>query len=251
MGQYGDMTWAAATRGEVRGMERFAQIARAIRFQIADAFRSRPREIGLTSAGEIDRLMREVELPATPLVAKASALVTELGPPALTGHVLRTWAWGVILGQRDGLAFDREAFALAALLHDVALSRRTRALTCFADDGAQQAVAALSQWGAPEALQQTVGNAICLHLRVTVPAQMPEAHLVHAGAAVDVLGGKRFYEIPPELQVRVLARHPRLDLKRVLTEMLRKEHAEHPRSRAALWVSLGFVDAIHRAPFSE
>ena len=74
-------------------------------------------------------------------------LITSLGPRPLANHALRTWAFGCVLGLRDGLTFDREVLALAALLHDLGLARRTPETTCFAADGAIQAVELLRDSG--------------------------------------------------------------------------------------------------------
>jgi hypothetical protein len=78
-----------------------------------------------------------------------------------------------------------------------------------------------------------------------------EAHLVHAGAAVDVIGGARFHEIPSAVRARVLAVYPRLELKAFLADALRREHREHPSSRMGLLVSLGFLDQVRAAPYEE
>ncbi len=249
MVRFGDMQWAAATGGSVNGLDRLRQIGSAVRAQLTLRLRSRPKAAGLATAAEVDRLLEEVRLPETPLVGRAVELVTTLGPASLTRHVLRTWAWGVVLGLRDGLSFDRETFALAALLHDVALSRRTTGVTCFAADGASQAMALLSQWGAPDAMRAKVGDAVCLHLRTEVPrAYGIEAHLVNAGAAVDVVGA-RLREVPIDVRKAILERYPRGDLKAFLVDVFERERAAHPTSRIALWVSLGFLDRVERAPF--
>jgi hypothetical protein len=252
MVDFGDMNWAAASGGKVNGLERGRQILEALRFQVVRYFHRKPKAFGVASAGELERILEEIELPKTLLVSRAATLVTELGPPALTGHVFRTWAWGVVFALRDGLRFDREAFALGALLHDVALTRRSTGVTCFAADGAGQAVSLLRAWGGSEDLVSTVGNAICLHVRVAVPPTLgTEAHLVHAGAGVDVIGGARFAEIPEDVRERILRMYPRLEMKAFLLEALRREQREHPASRMALWVSMGFLDRIRRAPYDE
>jgi hypothetical protein len=252
MHRFGDMEWAARSDGRVTGRERITQFLAAVRFRIRDRFRANPKALGCATPGEVDCLLREVELPSTALVEKATALVTALGPPALTGHVMRTWAWGTVLALRDGLSFDRETFALAALLHDVALARRTGGIVCFAADGAAQAVAMLGTWGATEAVQRAVGDAICLHVRVAVPvAYGVEAHLVNAGAAVDVVGGARWSDIPLEVKRSILTRYPRGELKSFLAQAFRREHRENPASRMGLWVSLGFLQKIAAAPFDE
>lgn len=93
-----------------------------------------------------------------------------------------------------------------------------------------------------------VGEAICLHLRTEVPVELGvEAHLVHAGAAVDLLGGGRLRAIPPRIRDQVLATYPRLAVTRYLVDRLTKESADHPDSRIALWVALGFLERIQAA----
>jgi hypothetical protein len=248
---FGDLQWAAARGGKTTGAERLAVVWEGLRFRMTRLLRRNPRAVGAASPSEVERMMAEVELPKTELVRRASDLVEQLGPPPVTTHVLRTYAWGTVLGLRDGLTWNREAFALAALFHDLGLSRRTQTKTCFAADGAHQALALLAEWGAPEELQQRVGNAVCLHLRIAVPPALGvEAHLVHDGAGVDVVG-LRLAEIDAELQRRVLARHPRHALKKYLADVFTQERANHPASRVALWVRLGFLREISKAPFDS
>ncbi len=240
MTHFGDMAWAARTGGRVGTYDKLAQLWAVVKMRVALALRG-AREL---ATGDIDRLVGEIELPTTPLVERAAALVVELGPPALTGHALRTWAWGAIFGARDGIAFDREALALASLLHDVALVRRTPQVTCFAADGASQAVRALADWGADDELQQLVGDAICMHVRVDVPLACGSiAHLVHAGAGLDVIGRRRG-ELAAELRDRVHARHPRGELTSCLVAAFEREHRDHRDSRMGQWVAMGFLDRI-------
>ena len=248
---FGDIEWARSGGGRLSRGERIGQIWEVVRLRITQRLRAKPQTFGARCPEEIDRMMTEVELPTSDLVERAASLVTRLGPDALTGHALRTFAWGALLGMRDGLSWDHEAFALAALLHDLALARRTHHVACFAADGALQASALLEEWGAPEELRWRVGDAICLHVRARVPPNLGvEAHLVHGGAGVDVIGSG-LSGIDPELRKRVLARHPRGELKAFLADVFAREAREHPKSRMALWVSFGFADRILRAPFSS
>lgn len=252
MNHFGDMAWAARSGGNLRGIERLVQLWEAVRYRME----SRPphRSVGPVAgvtARQARALLAELTLPSSPLVARAAEAVTALGPAPLAGHALRTWAWGAVLGRRDGLSWDLEAHALAALLHDLGLARRTPGVPCFAVDGAQQARALLRSWGADDAQSAVVADAICLHLRVRVPAELGVvAHLVHAGAAVDVVGD-RLAEIPTEIQGRVLSEHPRRGFPELLCDAFRRERREHRASRAALWVSLGFLRRVAAAPFAE
>jgi hypothetical protein len=177
--------------------------------------------------------------------------VEALGPPALVGHVLRTYAFGTVLGLQADLRWDRELFAFGALLHDVALARRRHEHTCFAHDGALQALDVLQANGVAADRAQRVADAICLHLRVSVPPELGvEAHLVNAGAGVDVIG-MRLRELAPETRAAIVARHPRGDLVAVLQQVLGDEARRHPDSRIARWYELGFSQAIARNPLAR
>lgn len=248
---FGDIEWARGGGGRLSTGERIGQVWEVLRFRMTQRLRATPRALGARSPDEVDRLMAEVELPKSVHVERAVALVERLGPNALAGHALRTFAWGTLIGIRDGLSWDREAFALAALLHDLALARRTDGVCCFAADGALQADSLLEEWGTHEGMRKVVADAICLHVRVSVPTTLgTEAHLVHAGAGVDVVGSG-LSGIDPELRRRVLARHPRGELKTFLAEVFERERKEHPESRMGLWVSNGFIDRIRSAPFDS
>jgi hypothetical protein len=248
---FGDMDWARRSGGRVSRVERLGQLWEVTRFRMAQWIRQKPRALGARSPDEIDRMLANVELPQTERVERAAALVTRLGPAALTGHVLRTFAWGSLLGMRDGLSWDRETLALAALLHDLALARRNDGVCCFAADGAMQAMTLLEEWNASEDVRHRVGDAICLHVRIAVPPKAGvEAHLVHDGAGLDVVG-RRFSELEPELRRRVLDRYPRGELKTFLADFFARDAEKHPESRMGLWVSSGFADRIRCAPFES
>ena len=61
-------------------------------------------------------------------------LCREASSPMLANHCFRTYAWGMILGQSDGLRPDPELFYVASLLHDLALTDQFRdyaPMPCF------------------------------------------------------------------------------------------------------------------------
>ena len=70
---------------------------------------------------------------------------------------------------------------------------------------------------------------------------------MHAGAAVDLLGGGRLRAIPPRIRDHVLTTYPRGAVTSYLVERLARESAAHPDSRIALRVSLGFLKRIQAA----
>ena len=248
---YGTLAWARQTGGEVTGVERLRQWLRTVKFQVASRVRRRPRDLGFGSSSEIERALVETELPPTPLVHESLTLISSLSPPALVGHVLRTYAFGTLFGLRDGLEWNREVFALAALLHDVALARREPTRCCFAHDGAEQSLEFLGARGLDDERRHRVADAICLHLRVEVPPALGvEAHLVHAGAGLDVVG-LRASELDPAMRRAVLSRHPRGALVEVLLRLFAEERRRHPTARISRWMSLGFGSSIRHNPLDR
>lgn len=242
--RYGDLEWATRTGGRLRGVERVTQLFLAVKADLRLRFR-KPEVPGSADAAAA---LEACELPSSPAVKSVLATVEGLGPPALVGHVLRTYAFGTVLGLQSGLTWDRELFAFSALLHDVALARRRDEHTCFAHDGALQAREVLTGLGVEPTRAHRVAEAVCLHLRVSVPVELGvEAHLVNAGAAVDVVG-LRLGELSAEARETILDRYPRADVTAVLQRLLGDEGRRHPDSRAALWLSLGFSRAIAKNP---
>jgi hypothetical protein len=142
---------------------------------------------------------------------------------------------------RDGVAPDDEVLALASLLHDLGLARsRDPGRECFAHDGAEQALEFLAGEGLEPERRDRVAEAICLHLRVEVPITLGhEAHLMHAGTALDVAGA-RLAEMPPEAVRIVLERHPREALVDFLLPAPEDARRRNPRTRIAHWMRLGF-----------
>lgn len=244
---YGSLAWARATKGHLTGFERLRQLWAVAVAQLRLGRASPPG----FRADDVELALREAQLPDTPVVTACHALVDSLGPPSLVGHAVRTYVWGTVLGLRDGFSWDRELFAAAALLHDVGLARRRSTFTCFAHDGAEQALAFLESRGVEESRRARVADAVCLHVRVDVPPSLGvEAHLVHAGAGVDVVG-RRLHELSPALCRAVLERHPRLDLVDVLARLFRDEHRNHPTARVGRWVQSGFLSFIRNNPLER
>lgn len=246
--EYGTLSWARREAGALTGMALLHQTALLVGYQVASRVRRAPRLAGFGTPGGAERALAETNLPATPAVRAALALVGELGPPALVGHAIRTYMFGTLFGLRDGLRWDREVFALASLLHDLGLARRDPDRHCFAHDGAEQALNLMAEHHLDDARRTQVADAICLHLRVTVPRALGvEAHLVHAGAALDVVGS-RVGELDTAILRDVLSRHPRLDLVEVLVELFAEERRRHPTARVSCWMAMGFENFIRHNP---
>lgn len=224
---------------------------------MARRLRSRPATAGgipdldFGTPEQVERALAEIVPPDTPAVRAAAELIALHEPAALVQHSWRTYLFGRLFALRDGVTADAEVLALAALLHDLALGRRDHTWECFAHDGAEQALDILAAQGIDAARQRRVVDAICLHLRVGVPVSLgAEAHLVHAGAALDV-AGSRMPDLSPRLVRAVLDRHPRLDLVDVLLQGFGEEARHHPAARVSRWMGLGFGRVIATNPLDH
>ena len=204
------------------------------------------------------RVGQEDAIAALPDSALVKAVLDECSTscsPAIVGHSCRTYAWGALLGTGQQLNFDREALAVAALLHDIELghteSRPAASCTCFACAGAMRAERFALDHGRSADWATLIGDAIAMHLDPIVPpSRGTEAHLLQAGAAMDVIGAG-LSRLPKEWRIRVLSRYPRTGFKTEVSVSLEREAGFAPKTRAGLLMSVGFGNMIAAAPFSE
>jgi hypothetical protein len=175
-----------------------------------------------------------------------------VSPQRLVNHCHRTYAWAMLLSHRDRLRPDPEMLYVASMLHDLALTdayRDANPMVCF---GARGGVAA-ADWahhrGWPDHRCATLADAISLHLNMRVdPKHGPEAHLLQAGAAVDVIG-LRLWEISRETVDGVVARYPMLNLIDGLAEF---EFEARPHTRAQLLTRwLMFATMMRHSPLQR
>lgn len=202
---------------------------------------------------ELDAL-EYIEPPWDALAFAASTAAQALQPQWLTNHGWRSYAWGTLLALEANLEYDKNLFFSACMLHDIGLTSHAASPSeqCFTMRSARAARTILQRAGASETQLQCVAEAITLHMNLAVgPEQGVEAHLLQAGAALDVVG-QRSQEIPAVLQDAVHRVHPRLGFKSAFCDCVQAEARALPNSRLGLYVRrLGFVDLIQRAPFDE
>lgn len=199
------------------------------------------------------RALDAVTPPQDALSRHAWKLAQTTQPPWLVQHALRTYAWGQLLALQGDLRPDRSVLFAACMLHDVGLTPHADSPPdhCFAVRGARYAQQHMRPHANP-AQSLTVANAISLHLDLTVGLEQgTEAHLLQAGAGIDVLG-RRIRAIPQPVRQAVLERHPRLGMKQALCQCMRVEAQQAPRTRLGLYTKrLGFLQLIEKAPFAE
>ena len=252
----GNLDWTQRG-GMLTLTERWGLTLAAIRRHIDLRRQARPAGAP-TARNALDRLglraLDQIEHPWDALAFAASTAAQELQPQWLTNHGWRTYAWGTLLALKADLKYDKSLFFSACMLHDLGLTPHAAAPSdqCFTLRGSRAASDILRSASASEAQVHCVAQAITLHLNLEVGVEQGvEAHLVQAGAGLDVVG-QRSQEVPALLRQAVVDKHPRLGLKHHFCNCMRIESRSTPQSRTGLYVRrLGFVDLIGQAPFDE
>jgi hypothetical protein len=255
MAAVGTLAWSLQTGGRLGRQDRLRLIAQAMLARIAALPSKLRRRLGIDAKG-IERVnIDRIRVPDTRAASEALELCSAVSSPALRNHCLRTYLWGALLSSARSLGFDEELFYISCLLHDLGLTQQHNGKEprahCFAVEGAYAARDFAAARGWSETRSDALFEAISLHLNVRVDLGCGvEAHLLHEGAALDVIGA-RLEEIAPADAQAVLARHPRLGLKRELHEAMKLECRKRPQSRGHFLYEAGFGRMIKRAPFAD
>src|SRR5580658_2561978 len=155
-----------------------------------------------------------IKVPDTVLVRDAVDLSRSLLEPYLFNHVMRSWLFGVLLSEGAEIAPDAELLAVAAVLHDLGLTKRYTAENRFEVDGANAARGFLKGRGISTQQTQLVWDAIALHTTPTLALHKePEVAMTHSGIAVDVLAAG-LDRIAKDKQRAILTEFPRLAFKK-------------------------------------
>ncbi len=254
MSALGTSAWSRRTGGKLSPADRWRLDLQLIVSRIGRLAASTRRRLGLD-----DRLLAQADSADLGLPDCADARRTLeharfLLPGWLLQHSLRTYAWGSALARSRRVAYDRELLFVAAALHDLALAEPRRACAspaCFAARGAASAGRFADSLGWAAERRQRLEDAISLHLNVRVPlAAGAEAHLLHAGAALDCIG-TGLAEIAPQTVQQILDRYPRQGFKSRIADALETQARTHESTRTGFLLRLGFSGLIQSAPFPE
>ncbi len=197
-----------------------------------------------------------IRIPDSVVCVAASELLASVSEPWLVNHCWRTFLWATILGKSERLKYDAELLFVSSALHDLGLTDAGAALSatpagCFAVAGAFAAEVFLSRQGVIDARSTIVAEAIALHLNVRVPlTHGVEAHLLHAGAGLDVIGA-RYGAVADGTRNDVVQLHPRLHMKSCLVPLMKRQSNARPSSRAAFLCRHGLISMIRHSPFAE
>lgn len=247
----GTLAWGERSNGRLTAGEAFAIVAGGAAATLADLASSLGAPRGAHDALAV---AREIRSPSTSLARRADALCREVSAPWLAEHCQRSFLFAAVRGRLLGARFDDELLFAASMLHDLGVTERywPQPGACFAITGARDALAWLLAEGCPERRARVVAEAIAMHLNVTVDlASGVEAHLLRFGTGLDVVG-QRASVLPKDARDEIVRRHPRLDFKREVTNVLRRQTEQSPRSRIGVVCRhLPFFARVRQAPFAD
>ena len=122
----GTLAWAERTGGILSRRERISLLSDAIGLQMRTLPGQTRALLGRTNSRAFSVDPDRLRVPDTMIAREAEALCSEVYPQALLNHCLRSYAWGTILAERDGLEHDSEILYVTCLLHPNAPVRRTQ-----------------------------------------------------------------------------------------------------------------------------
>src|SRR5437879_9495986 len=104
-----------------------------------------------------------IEVVDTQLIRDAVEFARSIHEPFLYNHVMRSWLFAVVLGEKMKAAPDPELVAAAALLHDIGLTEKYVAEARFEVDGANAARSFFKACGVAHHQGQLIRCVVVLH----------------------------------------------------------------------------------------
>lgn len=153
-------------------------------------------------------------IPDSLLAKEATEILREHSTDLLFNHSMRVYLFAAELGRRQELRFDAELLYVAAVFHNLGLTKRFSSPNeRFEVDSANAARQFLTAHNVPEQQVRLIWAAIALHTTPGVTQHMrPEVALLYSGVGLDMLG-KGFDQFPAEVREEIVARYPRKNFK--------------------------------------
>jgi hypothetical protein len=137
---------------------------------------------------------KSTNLPDSELCVAAIDYAQNVSEPALFHHVMRSAVFADAIGRQREMKFDREVLCVAAVLHDLGLTRLAAVQARFELEGADAAKEFLVKRGMSEGDIGVVWEAIALLTTAEIPSRRsPEVALCQMGIATDL------FALHPEL----------------------------------------------------
>lgn len=243
-----DWAWATRTGGAVSARQRRELLAPLLRTTVGHTAGRLRAALGLRGRGAVD--LEALRWPDSSLARDAEAEAREVLSPHVLQHSYRTYLFGLVLADLDGVPVDEELGFVSSLLHDLHLEHPTPG-RCFAVVGGERAERFALDHGADADRAATIGAAVGGHITAGANEDLSDpAGFVSAGALLDV-AGVRYEQTDRAWMDEVLRRHPRLGFKRHLAACWAAEVDAVPDGRAAWFATRGFGPLVRIAPFAE
>lgn len=249
----GTYRWCEEYGATLTWKEKLGMVAQLVRLQVREAL-----ERGPWSKASMGRLharcdLKALTIPDTAMAKEATAYAQQICKPTVYQHCLRTYFFGGLLAQSQGLAVDLELLFVGSILHDLGISPgfiegATRC--CFATLGAREAAAFVSARGWDGERTRRVYEAVSLHFNAHIDHRLEgaEARFVGEGAQLDVLGS-RAQRVPRALLLTVGKQHPRAGFRE---EIIHSNAIAHPPdSRPGFLTPFGFGTLVRRNPLER
>jgi len=249
LGSYlGSAQWVNKTGGKLRLIDKF-ELARQ---SLIASHSNRKNRIQSHKLKFYD--INSIKLPDTLAVKSVSNILEELSSPEIIMHSYRTYYWAVLLAKNNRISFDEEQLLIAALAHDLGLSEKIDVLSdehCFTVTSARLLSHQLTDYNYSEEKLSNINEAITRHINPVVSIKAgAEAHLLNAGAMLDVIG-TRNYEIDNIIIDDVLLLHPRMNFKNQISHCFCQQKKTLPLSRIAFLTDNGLINLIASGPFDS
>ena len=218
----GGLGWVRSTKGVLTRAERRRLLGAIVGGEGEYAASRMRRLTGRVPEGARDLAFADFSPPDSKLARLAEEAAEEQSVH-VKGHGYRTWAFGSALAVLDRNQLDREAFYLAALLHDWGVDEVVPGED-FVIRSAARAAQCVTAAGLDETLAETVGGA--------------GVHVV-AGGALD-LAALRVGDLPRSYFDAVHAVHPREGATRAFRGHITAESKANPHARFAQLRRNGF-----------
>jgi len=176
------------------------------------------------------RLLAGVPVPDTPLISRTIEVVRGASEPYLFNHAMRSWLFAVMLAERKGVPYDAEVLAIAALLHDLGLTKAFSGPLRFEVEGANAARRFAHNEGLGRRRTQLIWDSIALNSTPSICLHKEaEAALCTQGVGVD-WGGWGYESIAEADMARILDAYPRLGMKHRFTRAVCGIVETHPET---------------------
>ena len=242
----GSFEWGIKTSGQLNSLDKLNLSLKALGLRLNRKFKKQ------ATTAEFD--VSSIQLPDSKIVKETLEYINDVHQIPIRHHCLRTFLIGEYFGATEELSFDKELYAISALLHDVGLEEQYccmhEGIDCFAVEGAKVAGEFLRKFDFNEKKVAIVEDAISFHLNVNIDKPITEAYLLNKASATDTIGLYR-YQIHDHTAQQIGDRYPRHGFNEEVHTLLKHQCRIRPKSRIAFLYSNGFGGMLKENRFEK